>query len=232
VSVEHGQQVFRVDEESTHPVVDNVQEQILSLIREKAAHANVIVCSDYLKGVLTGTVLHTAFTEGKKHGIPVIVAPKDSDVVKYRGASILVPNLKELGKLIGTAPNGNGWLVDSARSLMATLGLEALLVTRGSQGMSLFEPGRAGLRHVEIPTVAKTVYDVTGAGDTGIAAFAAGIAAGATRETAAHIANIAAGIVVGKPGTTSVTIQEIQNHLPTVDAANGAESYGVSPVSR
>ena len=213
VSMEHGQQVFRMDEESAHAVSGGVEKQIVELIRERAAEAQVILCSDYLKGVLTERVLKAAFEAGRKHGVPAIVAPKDSDPVKYDGANVLMPNVKELSRLVGTPANGNGWLMDSARRLTASLGLEAVLVTRGSEGMSLFEPEQGGLRRVDIPTVARKVYDVTGAGDTALAAFAAAIASGADRETAAHLANVAAGVVVGKHGTATAGLEEIQDHL-------------------
>lgn len=213
VSLEHGQQVFRVDEESPHPAHGRVEEQIIHGVRVNASEVQVILCSDYLKGVLTERVLSAAFAAGREYGIPVIVAPKDSNPRKYKGTGILMPNLKELSRLVDTPVNGNGWLMDSAQRLTTDLNLEALLVTRGSEGMSLFEPARSGLRRVDIPTVARKVFDVTGAGDTAIATFAAAIASGADRETAAHLANVAAGIAVGKQGTATAAIEEIQEHL-------------------
>ena len=163
-------------------------------------------------------MLKAAFAAGREAKVPVIVAPKDTKARKYKGASILMPNLKELSRLVGTPADGKCWLIGSARQLTASLGLEALLVTRGSEGMSLFEVtgpqvNGSGLRHVDIPTEARIVYDVTGAGDTAIAAFAAAIASGADRETAAHLANITAGIVVGKHGTATVTLEEFQHYL-------------------
>jgi len=213
VSLEHGQQVFRADEETTQEVSGQVEEEIIRQVREKAANAQVILCSDYLKGVLTARVLKAAFEAGRERNVPVIVAPKDTEARKYEGASILMPNLKELSRLVGTAVDGDAWLTGSAGCLTRRLGLEALLVTRGSDGMTLFEPGESRLRRVDIPTVARKIYDVTGAGDTALAAFAAGIAAGATREAAAHLANVAAGVVVGKHGTAVVTAKEILEHV-------------------
>jgi rfaE bifunctional protein kinase chain/domain len=141
--------------------------------------------------------------------LPAIVAPKDHQPQKYEGASILMPNLKELSRLVGTPVNGDAWLASSAAQLSTRLGLQALLVTRGSEGMALFERWGGGLRRTDIPTMARKIYDVTGAGDTALAAFAAAIAAGASREVAAHLANIAAGVVVGKRGTAIVTTDEI-----------------------
>lgn len=213
MSVEHGRQVFRLDEESARPIHGEVEGRLVRMIQEKVEGAQAIVCSDYLKGVLTTRVLEAAFAASHERGIPAIVAPKDKTPGKYAGANILMPNVKELAQLVGTRPDGSDWLTDSARRLTEMLSLQALVVTRGSEGMSLFEPGRTGLRRVDIPTMARSVYDVTGAGDTALATFAAAVASGADYETAAHVANIAAGIVVGKRGTAAVTVEEIRDHF-------------------
>ena len=213
VSIEHGQQVFRADEETAQEVSGEVEENIVRHLRERVPEAQVILCSDYLKGVLTAKVLEAAFEAGREKKVTVIVAPKDGVARKYHGASILMPNLRELSRLVGTSMDGDVWLADSAGALTRNLELEALLVTRGSAGMTLFEAEESGLRRVDIPTTARNVYDVTGAGDTALSAFAAGVAAGASRESAAHLANVAAGVVVGKHGTAIVTPEEILEHL-------------------
>jgi D-beta-D-heptose 7-phosphate kinase/D-beta-D-heptose 1-phosphate adenosyltransferase len=213
VSFEHGQQVFRADEESSYPVNGKVENDIIHAIQEASREAQIILCSDYLKGVLTYRVLQAAFQAGRDQKIPVLVAPKDSNSDKYEGASILMPNLKELARLVATPMNGSAWLVDSANKLLASHRFAALVVTRGSEGMSLFEKTSGEVRRVDIPTVARNVYDVTGAGDTAIATFAAAIASGADPETSAHLANTAAGIVVGKHGTATVNVEELQDHL-------------------
>lgn len=213
VSLDHGQQVFRADEESARPVSGTVESGIVHHIQQKARDAQVILCSDYLKGVLSERVLQATFEAGQEYKVPVLVAPKDSDARKYEGATILMPNLKELTKLVGTPAKKGEWLTDSARQLMASHGLQALVVTRGSEGMSLFEMIKGELRCLDIPTVARNVFDVTGAGDTAIATFAAAIAAGADLETSVHMANAAAGIVVAKRGTATVTVEELQDHF-------------------
>ena len=213
VTVERGQQVFRADEETAQEVSGAVEDRIIWQVREKAKSAGVILCSDYLKGVLTANVLKATFEIGRKRKVPVIVAPKDSQARKYDGASILMPNLKEFSRLVGTSADGDEWLTDSAEQLTRSLELESLLVTRGSEGMTLFETTESGLRRVDIPTVARNIYDVTGAGDTALAAFAAGIAAGADCEAAARLANAAAGVAVGKRGTAIVKAEEILKHL-------------------
>ncbi len=213
VSLEHGQQVFRADEETAQEVSGEVEDNIVRQLRERAQDAQVILCSDYLKGVLTAKVLKVAFEVGRERKVPVIVAPKDRVAGKYHGASILMPNLRELSRLMGTSVDGEVWLANSAAVLTRNLELTALLVTRGSAGMTLFEAKESGLRRVDIPTMARKVYDVTGAGDTALSAFAAGVAAGASRESAAHLANVAAGVVVGKHGTAIVTPEEILEHF-------------------
>jgi len=122
-----------------------------------------------------------------------------------------MPNQRELAQLTQTVMDGNGWLEDSALRLVENLGLEALVVTRGGDGMSLFEKTEQGVRRVDIPTMAKSVYDVTGAGDTAIAAFAAAVASGSSLETAVRLANLAAGIKVGKRGTACVSSLELMD---------------------
>jgi D-beta-D-heptose 7-phosphate kinase/D-beta-D-heptose 1-phosphate adenosyltransferase len=209
MSVEHSQQVFRLDEESSAPMNEKMEHELVTQIAAMAGNIQAIVCSDYLKGVLSAGMLASTFDVARKRSIRSIVAPKDSEVEKYRGAHILMPNAQELTQLSAGSPS----LDDGARVLINKLSLEALLVTRGSQGMSLFQKSKEDLRKLDIPTVARAVFDVTGAGDTAIAAFAAAAAAGADLESAARLANIAAGIKVGKRGTASVSAEEIRSSL-------------------
>jgi D-beta-D-heptose 7-phosphate kinase/D-beta-D-heptose 1-phosphate adenosyltransferase len=210
MSLEHGQQVFRLDEESTHPVSFEVENRLVNAIRGSLSSAHAIVCSDYMKGVLTQRVLGAAFETARELGIPSITGPKDSNWRKYQGAAVLMPNSRELAQLVGTPVDGDVWLNESARTLIENLALEALVVTRGCEGMSLFESVRASLRRVDVPTTARSVFDVTGAGDTAIATFAAAIALRCSRQNAVHLANLAAGIKVGKRGSACVSLQELQ----------------------
>jgi D-beta-D-heptose 7-phosphate kinase/D-beta-D-heptose 1-phosphate adenosyltransferase len=213
ISMEHGQQVFRLDEESIHPI-DQAQEcELLDRMQAVLPDVDAVLCSDYLKGVLTERVLQETFRLAKSHGLQVAVAPKDSNRNKYRGAGILMPNAIELARLAGAARDERGWVTGAASMLFNEMGIESLLVTRGREGMSLFERAHAEVHQVDIPTMARSVFDVTGAGDTAISAFTLAVAAGANREAAARLANVAAGIVVGKRGTAPVTIQEIQERL-------------------
>lgn len=222
MSVEHGQQVFRLDEESTITVKGEIENKLIETIRKMDQNVQAIVCSDYLKGVLSEKVLAAVFEVACSRGIRSIVAPKDSNAEKYRGANILMPNSTELRQMTlqraNQDANQEARLDASARSLVEVLALEALLVTRGSEGMSLFENSTGGMRRVDIPTMARSVYDVTGAGDTAIAAFSAAVASGADLGSAAQLANLSAGIKVGKRGTACVDLEEIRASLKEVRA--------------
>ena len=214
MSLEHGQQIFRLDEESAQEIRGEVEDRLIDAIQAKVEDVHAILCSDYQKGLLTPRVLQAVFDSARRQHVPAIVGPKDSNAAKYRGAAVLMPNAKELAQLVGTRVDGNDWLTDAAKRLVEMLGLQALVVTRGREGMCLFEPSSMGLRRVDVPTVAQSVYDVTGAGDTAIAAFALALASGADCESAAQLANFAAGIVVGQRGTASITVEEIRARLP------------------
>jgi D-beta-D-heptose 7-phosphate kinase/D-beta-D-heptose 1-phosphate adenosyltransferase len=213
MSLEHGQQVFRMDEETLQDVCDDVEDQIIGHIYEAAARADIILCSDYAKGTLTERVLRAVFEVSQRCGNITLVGPKGSDAGKYRGARILMLNQRELAQLTSTLMDGNGWLTDTARGLVERLKLEGIVVTRGGDGMSLFHKSAVTAHRVDIPPMAKSVYDVTGAGDTAISFFGAAIAAGAELEFGVRIANLAAGIKVGKRGANTVTIAEIERHL-------------------
>ncbi len=155
MSLEHGQQVFRLDEESIQPVFGDVEDQLVNLIRTGTIGAQAIVCSDYLKGVLTERVLSAAFATARANStFPVSWARRTRTHGSIQGASILMPNARGLAQLVGTRVDGDEWLNDSAYRLLESLGLEALIVTRGSEGMSLFENQENTLRRVDIPTIA------------------------------------------------------------------------------
>lgn len=210
MSLEHGQQVFRLDHESCEFVRDATEEQLIAGIQAMPRGIQAIVCSDYLKGVLSDRVLSVAFDSSRDRKIHTIVAPKDVKPDKYRGADVLMPNALELNRLTGNNDGSELPLDESARYLLEKLSLLGLVVTRGSEGMSLFEKSGGTVRRTDISTSARSVFDVTGAGDTAVAAFAAAVASGASLQEAARLANIAAGVKVGKRGTASITIEEIR----------------------
>jgi rfaE bifunctional protein kinase chain/domain len=213
ISIEHGQQVFRMDQESTHPISEALESSLLARLEAVLPQVDAILCSDYLKGVLTERVLQETFRLARSYKVRVVVAPKDSNASKYRGASILVPNTIELARLAGESIDDDGWLSRAASKLFQEWTIDALLVTRGKDGMSLFERRPKDIHRVDIPTMAQSVYDVTGAGDTAVSVFTLAEAAGASRETAVRLANLAAGIVVGKQGAATVTIAEIRERM-------------------
>src|SRR5215472_10903610 len=128
MSIEHGQQVFRLDEESNQAVCGEIEDGIVKLVRALSANHQLILCSDYLKGVLTEPVLRATFAAGRETGKKTVVGPKDGDYRKYKGADILMPNLREFAKLVGTTPDGNGWLTSSASHLLRVMELKALVV--------------------------------------------------------------------------------------------------------
>lgn len=169
--------------------------------------ADVVVLSDYAKGTLGDipALIQVARAAGKR----VLVDPKQRDFAQYRGASLVTPNLAELEAVVGPCPDEDS-LVRQSLGLIQRHELGALLVTRGEKGMTLVCPGEPP-RHM--PTQAREVFDVTGAGDTVIAVLAAGLAAGLSLATATQVANHAAGVVVGKLGTAPVTIPELQAAL-------------------
>ena len=221
MSLEHGQQVFRMDEESVQEASSEVEDQLIARVIEVAPRAQIILCSDYMKGALTKRILEVVFNVARKRGLVSLVGPKDPSTNKYDGATILMPNLKELAQMTQSSIDGSGWLTSSAKQLFEKLNLEALVVTKGSDGMSLFESHQFDLRRVDIPTMARSVYDVTGAGDTAISTFAAAIAAGVKRDFAAYLANVAAGIKVARRGTACVTAEELQTRLNEQEARPG-----------
>lgn len=200
------QQIVRIDRE-TRSAIDAVsQQQMLDYLAASMGEFDVVIVSDYLKGVLTQEVLSAVCRTGRKLGIPVIVDPKGNDYGKYKGATLLTPNRKEAEIASGTAIADVDSLEQAAAKLLAELQLDALLITRSEAGMSLFPmEGRA----VHIPTVAREVFDVTGAGDTVISVLSVGLACGLSMAEAAWVANVAAGIAVGKLGTSTVAPEEI-----------------------
>lgn len=206
--VASNQQIVRIDRESRDPLSPEMEEQVCSWIRAEAGHFGVILLSDYLKGVLTHRVIETIVSAAARTGIPVLVDPKGTDFARYRGATLLTPNRKEAEAASGMAIQDGRSLNRAAELIMEKAGLSHLLITRSEEGMSLFAHDSEA---VHIPTVAREVFDVSGAGDTVLASLAVGVAAGLGMAEAARLANIAAGIAVGKLGTSTVSPDEIIN---------------------
>lgn len=200
------QQIVRIDRESRDPLTPICEQQLITWLQNHISRFNVVLVSDYLKGVLTPAVLTSITQTAALANVPVLVDPKGSDYRKYRGATCLTPNRKEAEAASGIAIKDTTSLLQAAQTLMTQVELQNLLITRSEEGMSLFcNDGTS----VHIPTVAREVFDVTGAGDTVLALLACGLAGGLTLADAARLANVAAGIAVGKLGTSIVTPDEI-----------------------
>lgn len=204
------QQIVRIDRETRAPISGDAEAAIINSINSRAADYNVLVVSDYLKGVLTNRVLAAIIAAGRAAGVPVVVDPKGADYGKYSGATIITPNRKEAEQASGVMITDETSLKAAADKLLEQLDLSALLITRSEAGMSLFRENGATLH---IPTVAREVYDVSGAGDTVLALLSLGIAAGMSMDDAAALANTAAGIAVGKLGTSTVSPAEIMAEI-------------------
>jgi len=168
---------------------------------------NIVVCSDYGKGSLRD--VKRLIEICKKNDVPVLVDPKGTDFEKYTGASLITPNLPEFEAVVGPCENEDE-LVEKANELSKQFDIEALLVTRSEHGMSLMQQD---YDPVHIPTQARDVFDVTGAGDTVISTLAASLGAGVTLERAMVLSNLAAGVVVAKSGTASVSLRELENAI-------------------
>jgi D-beta-D-heptose 7-phosphate kinase/D-beta-D-heptose 1-phosphate adenosyltransferase len=199
------QQLIRLDFEDGFPGYDG--SGLLQQYRDLLAEVDLVVLSDYDKGTLRDAARFVQVA--RQAGKPVLVDPKGRDFGKYRGASLITPNLLEFEAVQGQVADV-AELERKGEQLMQACDLEALLVTRGEQGMSLLERGRSA-RHM--PALAREVFDVTGAGDTVIAVLAACLASGMPLEAATQMANSAAGVVVGKLGTASICAAELEQAL-------------------
>ncbi len=194
------QQLLRVDFEN-QPDHEVLSTMLADYGRVLGAHQAVLF-SDYGKGGLEH--IPKMIAQARAAGKPVLVDPKGSDYARYRGASVITPNRAELAQVVGTW-NSEAQLLERAQRLREELGLDALLLTRSEEGMSLFD----ATGHVQVPAQAREVFDVTGAGDTVIATLAAMLACGMSLRDALPIANRAGGIVVGKFGTATVSYEEL-----------------------
>jgi len=200
------QQLLRMDFEKTAVSEEDVG-ALQALLAEQLSHADVVVLSDYAKGALQQ--VEDFISLAKQKNIPVLIDPKAKDFSRYRGATLVTPNYKEFCAAVGPC-DGLNEIAEKAQHLLKETGVQALLVTLGKEGMLLVEASRDAWH---FPTQAKDVFDVTGAGDTVIATIAASLGAGVDLKQAVHYANVAAGIVVGKSGTSTVSVPELRRAL-------------------
>jgi D-beta-D-heptose 7-phosphate kinase / D-beta-D-heptose 1-phosphate adenosyltransferase len=204
------QQVLRVDAETVLPLPDDLAHRVLASADEALSNCDAVVLSDYGKGLLTPTVTQGVIDRARGLGKPVLVDPKGNDYSRYRGASLLTPNLKELREAASLETHDDPSVRRAALHLIRRFGVEAVIATRGPEGLSLV---RESSEPVHLPAEAREVFDVSGAGDTVIATLGVALAVGIPLAEAAELANIAAGIVVGKLGTAVTTPAEILRTL-------------------
>jgi D-beta-D-heptose 7-phosphate kinase/D-beta-D-heptose 1-phosphate adenosyltransferase len=204
--VAHHQQVVRADREVAEAVGASLERQIVERVGAHLPECGAVVVSDYQKGVVTAGLMRSVRALAARRRVPVFVDPKVRHFELYRGVRAVTPNQLEAEQATGVRIRGEDDLRRAGERILTMLGCDAALITRGEQGMSLFERGR---RPVHLPTAAREVFDVTGAGDTVIATLALAVCAGARLAEAAALANYAAGVVVGKLGTATASPEEV-----------------------
>jgi rfaE bifunctional protein kinase chain/domain len=226
-------QVVRVDHERREPLRHETEEKLLRLLFASLKRVDALVLSDYDKGLVTDAFADRVLSAAHQLHVPVFVKPKTSRLYAYRGARVIVCNAKEAGFFVTRSLADEKSVEEAGRALLAHFGCSAVLITRGETGMSLFE--ESSPRHLYIPATSfevtyarvgqpgverggtgRQVFDLTGAGDTVLSVLALAVAAGASLADAATLANTAAGVVVGKLGTASVSPQELAHALDDI----------------
>ena len=219
-----GHQLLRVDTENAAPISETTENELIGIVSAEAAGAAVILVSDYAKGLLTNRLLQAILQIAADHQIPVIADPKGRDFARYGAVDILKPNASELAAATGLSVGTDEEASWALRSALDTLPAKAVVVTRAARGISFIGPDRKV--HHEAGR-AREVFDVSGAGDTSLAALAAAIAGGGTLEEAVSMAIAASGIAVGKAGTATVTAEEVKSALTDFGPVGRA---GVLPI--
>jgi rfaE bifunctional protein kinase chain/domain len=219
-------QVVRVDRERRDPLTHSFEEALIARIKAALPRLDALVVSDYGKGSISEALADRVLDECRRLGLPALVKPKESRLFAYRGATAIVCNKKEAGFFVTRDLTDEKSIEEAGRALLAHFGCASVVITLGKSGMSLFEEGaprhvhvpatgfevsyaRVGLPGIERAATGRQVFDVTGAGDTVLAVLALGVAARAPMADAVALANIAAGVVVGKLGTATLTPTEL-----------------------
>lgn len=226
--VSQNQQLLRVDQEDAGSISEDLQNKIFTKAETLINDAKILILSDYGKGVLTSSLIQKLIKLAKKNNVPVVVDPKGNDFNIYKGATIITPNRNELsmatsGMDVKTDQN----IEEAAKILIKQSGIESVFATRSEDGVSVISKKD---QPIHLPTKAQEVFDVSGAGDTVVAAIAASIAAGGDNESTAQIANIAGGLAVAKLGTAIIRQEELlrasaENNLPVI------KSHGISMIA-
>lgn len=207
--IAHNQQVCRTDREDKTPLSQGTVDQMKSAYQPLLEQAKGIIISDYAKGACSEALVVDLIQETRQAKKFLAVDPKAGDFSVYRGASIVTPNKKEAVRASGVEIVDEASFIQAGEKLLEVTASDYLLITRGEEGMTLFD----GKEHSHIPTVAREVFDVSGAGDTVIASLTLAVAAGASIRDAAILANHAAGVAVGKLGTAAASGEEILSSI-------------------
>ena len=208
--IAHNQQVVRTDRESRKEISQNIEEKIVAIFEREMKTANALLVSDYSKGLLSAGILSRTLNAARARGLAVCLDPKNKSFEHYQPVTIITPNHQEAAEAAGVMVDNTDGVISAGHRIMEFLDCEAVLITRGEEGMTLFTLD-GGVSH--IPTVAREVYDVTGAGDTVIATLTLALTAGGSFLECAILANHAAGVVVGKVGTATSTREELINTI-------------------
>jgi D-beta-D-heptose 7-phosphate kinase/D-beta-D-heptose 1-phosphate adenosyltransferase len=209
------QQMLRLDFEDSDRIVRSVEQRLIAyMIRQMDAGLDAVILSDYAKGVCTSALCRAVIQTCSERNIPLVVDPKGAQWQKYKGAYLVTPNVKELSEASHVAVrNEDKNIVGLGATIRQRFGFASLMVTRSEKGLTLMAEGDP----VHIPTYAREVFDVSGAGDTVAAVMGAALAAGVKPVAAAHLANLAAGVVVGKLGTYAISASELDMALAQVE---------------
>lgn len=223
------QQLLRTDLEDTSRLRTDIRDALIERAMKLIPECDVIILSDYGKGVLGETVIRGIIDKAQQMQRPVIVDPKGTDYARYRGATLVTPNRKELSEASGINAKEDDEIRAAAFRIIHECGISAVLATRSQDGLSVIEADETPLH---IPTEAQEVYDVSGAGDTVVATVAAAMAAGLDIRDAARLANVAGGIAVGKVGTAIVRTQELVDALraSSIPAVTARRGTTLSPI--
>ena len=212
------QQMLRIDREEPWALGEAAVLAMLQRLQAWLPEAGALIVSDYAKGVIGPRIMAEVRELCARHQIPWIVDPKPEHRIYYQGATLMTPNRKETAELSSLPAHSDVEVAAAGKVLVDSLDLSGLLITRSEKGMALFTPDTEHSEPWMIPTMAQEVFDVSGAGDTVIAAFSAAVAAGADWKDAAMLANAAAGVVVAKMGTATVTAEELLTHYREQEA--------------
>src|SRR5205085_8392423 len=210
VSEHFSTHMLRADWELAQPAAGEIEQKLIDAVLPNIARADIVLLSDYAKGVLTARVIRNVIDAAKKLGKRVIVDPKSANLAIYRGATLLTPNHREFAEATRSRAGTEAEIVDAAQEAMLLADCEAILVTQSEHGMTLVpRNGEA----IHVPAYPVKVRDVSGAGDTVVAVLAVALAAGADWETALRCANAAAAVAVSKKGTATVSLAELRRKI-------------------